>query len=111
MEGKLGVRGWKWLFYIELALARLCEFISSVTQPTSHITAIQPHNTHWLSPAQRRLAQVRLTEDIGEADEDAADESSLDGLKLALKDPKVWTFALKTFSLLLSFSFVNFFPT
>ena len=37
--------------------------------------AVQPHNTRWLSPAQRRLAQVRLAEDAGEADEDADSDS------------------------------------
>ncbi len=36
---------------------------------------MQPHNTRWLTPAQRRLAQVRLAEDAGEADEDAAGDS------------------------------------
>ena len=31
----------------------------------------QPHNTRWLDAAERRLAQVRLAEDAGEADKDA----------------------------------------
>lgn len=35
----------------------------------------QPHNTKWLSPAERRLAQVRLAEDAGEADEDSKEDS------------------------------------
>ena len=39
------------------------------------IRIFQPHNTRWLSPAQRRLAQVRLAEDAGEADEDVASDS------------------------------------
>ena len=34
-------------------------------------TFIQPHNTRWLTPAQRRLAQLCLAEDTGEADEDS----------------------------------------
>ena len=38
-------------------------------------TFIQPHNTRWLTPAQRRLAQLRLAEDTGEADEDSASDS------------------------------------
>ena len=32
----------------------------------------QPHNTRWMSPAERRLVQVRLAEDVGEADKDSA---------------------------------------
>ncbi|KAF7792693.1 hypothetical protein EIP86_003791 [Pleurotus ostreatoroseus] len=87
-----------------------------------------PHNTRWLSPSQRRLAQVRLAEDAGEADEDSAEESYVAlvfydkfcrscyrsltyGVKLALKDPKVYIFSVMGCSQLLGLSFVNFFPT
>ncbi|EPQ55026.1 MFS general substrate transporter [Gloeophyllum trabeum ATCC 11539] len=70
-----------------------------------------PHNTRWMTPAERRLAQVRLAEDAGEADEDSESESALYGLKLALKDPKVYILAVMTCSQLLGLSFVNFFPT
>nr|VWO95816.1 Uncharacterized protein [Ganoderma boninense] len=70
-----------------------------------------PHNTRWLSPAQRRLAQVRLAEDAGEADEDVATESAFTGLIMALKDPKVPIFAVMTCAQLLGLGFVNFFPT
>lgn len=35
----------------------------------------QPHNTRWLSKAERRLAQVRLAEDAGEADEDSVHDT------------------------------------
>jgi hypothetical protein len=35
----------------------------------------QPNNTRWLTPGERRLAQVRLAEDVGEADQDSAEAS------------------------------------
>ncbi|PCH36647.1 MFS general substrate transporter [Wolfiporia cocos MD-104 SS10] len=70
-----------------------------------------PHNTRWLTPAQRRLAQVRLAEDAGEADEDGSHESAFVGLKLALKDPKVPIMAVMCCSQLLGLGFINFFPT
>ncbi|KAF9817064.1 hypothetical protein IEO21_03646 [Rhodonia placenta] len=54
---------------------------------------------------------VRLAEDAGEADEDAAGESAFVGLKLALKDPKVGIFAIMNCSQLLGLGFINFFPT
>ncbi|PCH36649.1 MFS general substrate transporter [Wolfiporia cocos MD-104 SS10] len=54
---------------------------------------------------------VRLAEDAGEADEDAANESAFVGLKLALKDPKVLVFSLMNCSQLLGLGFINFFPT
>jgi len=35
----------------------------------------QPNNTRWLTQAERRLAQVRLAEDAGEADQDSSEAS------------------------------------
>ncbi|EJD07976.1 MFS general substrate transporter [Fomitiporia mediterranea MF3/22] len=68
-------------------------------------------NTRWLSPTERRLAQARLAEDAGEADQDREGESMWTGLKLACKDVKVHIFSLMGISQLLGLSFVNFFPT
>ncbi|RDX53992.1 MFS general substrate transporter [Lentinus brumalis] len=70
-----------------------------------------PHNTRWLSPAQRRLAQVRLAEDGGEADEDGGTDSVLKGFLMAIRDPKVLVFALMACCLLIGTGFANFFPT
>ncbi|EKM53443.1 uncharacterized protein PHACADRAFT_163762 [Phanerochaete carnosa HHB-10118-sp] len=70
-----------------------------------------PHNTRWLSKAERRLAQVRLAEDAGEADDDSAHDTAFTGLKQALRDPKVSILAVMTCAQLLGLSFVNFFPT
>ncbi|EJF57577.1 MFS general substrate transporter [Dichomitus squalens LYAD-421 SS1] len=105
MEGKLGIRAWRWLFYIEGAITIFIGFCAVFTLPD------YPHNTRWLNPAQRRLAQVRLAEDAGEADEDGSTESAFAGLILALKDPKVPIFAVMTCAQLLGLGFVNFFPT
>ncbi|KAH9942232.1 MFS general substrate transporter [Epithele typhae] len=108
MEGKMGIRAWRWCV--------LRPFPQGAITITIGILAIfllpdYPHNTRWLSPAQRRLAQVRLAEDAGEADEDATNESAFTGLIMALKDPKVPLFAIMTCSQLLGLGFVNFFPT
>ncbi|GJE91440.1 MFS general substrate transporter [Phanerochaete sordida] len=105
LEGKLGVRAWRWLFYIEGAMTVFIGMLAVWTLPD------YPHNTRWLSKAERRLAQVRLAEDAGEADEDSIHDTALTGLKQALLDPKVYIFAIMTCSLLLGSSFVNFFPT
>jgi len=70
-----------------------------------------PHNTRWLTPEETHLAQVRLAEDVGEADKDSQQASIFEGLKLALKDPKIPIFMLAACSQTLGFSFVNFFPT
>ncbi|KAH8087859.1 MFS general substrate transporter [Cristinia sonorae] len=105
MEGKLGIRAWRWLFYIEGAITICIGFFAIWALPD------YPHNTRWLSPAQRRLAMVRLAEDAGEADEDSSRDSVFAGLVLALKDPKVLIFAVMGCAQLLGLSFVNFFPT
>ncbi|KAI0308498.1 major facilitator superfamily domain-containing protein, partial [Amylostereum chailletii] len=70
-----------------------------------------PENTRWFSPEERRLAQVRLAEEAGEADEDAPTDSAWTGLALACKDPKVWLFSLYTCTQLIGLSFLAFFPT
>jgi hypothetical protein len=36
---------------------------------------IQPNNTRWITADERRLAQVRLAEDAGEADKDNKEDS------------------------------------
>ncbi|KAG2142217.1 major facilitator superfamily domain-containing protein [Suillus bovinus] len=70
-----------------------------------------PHNTRWLNAAERRLAQVRLAEDAGEADKDSDNLTIYDGLWLAIKDPKTIIFMFMTCAQLLGLSFTNFFPT
>ncbi|KAF9013055.1 MFS general substrate transporter [Cyathus striatus] len=105
MEGKRGIRAWRWLFFIEGSITIFVGFNTMWLLPD------YPHNTRWLSQAERRLAQARLSEDAGEADKDNAEDSQLHGLKLALKDPKVFIFSVMTISQLLGLSFVQFFPT
>lgn len=55
----------------------LCQTMSVV--PISNIdyflTIRQPHNTRWMNKAERRLAQVRLAEDVGEADKDTTEDT------------------------------------
>ncbi|SJL09618.1 related to nicotinamide mononucleotide permease [Armillaria ostoyae] len=70
-----------------------------------------PRNTRWMSPEESRLAQARLAEDAGEADKDNKEDSVLHGLKLALKDPRVYAFCLLNVAQALGLSFTNFFPT
>ncbi|KAF8074021.1 MFS general substrate transporter [Lyophyllum atratum] len=104
MEGKRGIRAWR-LFFIEGAITIFVGFCSMWLLPD------YPYNTRWITPEERRLAQARLSEDAGEADQDNAEDSPLEGLKLAIKDPLVLIFSLQTVTQLLGLSFVNFFPT
>ncbi|KAL0574877.1 hypothetical protein V5O48_007089 [Marasmius crinis-equi] len=123
MEGKRGIRAWRWLFFIEGAITMFIGFCAMWLLPD------YPNNTRWISASDRRLAQARLADDAGEADQDNASDSQviphprivplslsvsnspLYGLKLALADPKVLIFAIMTTAQLLGLSFINFFPT
>ncbi|KAL6310523.1 MFS general substrate transporter [Sparassis latifolia] len=101
MQGKLGIAAWRWHGAISISIGIVAIFI----------LPDYPHNTRWLTASQLRLARVRLAEDVGEADEDSAQESAMVGLKLALKDPKVHIFAIMNCAQLLGLGFINFFPT
>ncbi|KAF8137270.1 major facilitator superfamily domain-containing protein [Boletus edulis] len=70
-QGKLGIAAWRWLFYIEGAVTMFIGLLAMWLLPDL------PHNTRWMSPAERRLVQVRLAEDVGEADKDCS-EATLD---------------------------------
>ncbi|KAJ7643696.1 MFS general substrate transporter [Roridomyces roridus] len=70
-----------------------------------------PNNTSWIVGNERRLAQVRLAEDAGEADQDNAEDTPLRGLKLAALDPLVWALTFMNITQYLGLSFVIFFPT
>ncbi|KAH7906801.1 major facilitator superfamily domain-containing protein [Hygrophoropsis aurantiaca] len=109
MQGKLGIAAWRWLFYIEASgTGAITMFVGL---QATWILPDFPHNTRWLNAAERKLAQVRLAEDAGEADQDAANATIFDGFKLAIKDPKVLIFMLMSCSQLLGLSYINFFPT
>lgn len=105
MEGVMGIRAWRWLFYVEGAITIFIGLNAMWLLPD------YPNNTRWLSKSEQRLAQARLSEDAGEADRDNAQESPMKGLKMAIMDPIVVLFTIMTISQLLGLSFVNFFPT
>lgn len=87
MEGKSGIRAWRWLFIIEgvvtVALGGLALFI----------LPDYPKSTYWLSEKERQIAQQRLALDAG-VREVEEDEGAFRGLKLAVMDPKVWLLGL-----------------
>ncbi|KAF9073975.1 major facilitator superfamily domain-containing protein [Rhodocollybia butyracea] len=105
MEGTLGIHAWRWLFFIEGAITMFIGFNTMWLLPD------YPVNTRWMSSQERRLAQARLADDAGEADQDTVDDSPLKGLLMAIKDPKVWVFSIMNTAQLLGLSFINFFPT
>ncbi|KAI5984384.1 major facilitator superfamily domain-containing protein [Pisolithus marmoratus] len=101
MEGKLHIAAWRWKGIVTVTVGILSMWL----------LPDYPHNTRWLSVEERCLAQLRLAKDVGEADVDSEEASMLNGLRVAIKDAKVYLFMLLAFSVGLSSSFTNFFPT
>ena len=63
MEGTLGYAAWRWLFYIEGAATVAVGILAIFILPDF------PSTTKWLTPAERRLAELRMEEDAGVIDE------------------------------------------
>ncbi|KAF9074080.1 major facilitator superfamily domain-containing protein [Rhodocollybia butyracea] len=105
MNGTLGIEAWRWLFFIEGAITMF------IGLNTMWLLPDYPVNTRWMSSQECRLAQARLADDAAEADQDTATDSPLQGLLMAVKDIKVWIFALMDCAQLLGLSAIAFFPT
>lgn len=85
LDGKRGLRAWRWLFIIEGVITIFIAFIAFFILPNF------PRTTSWLTENERQLAIWRLDEDIGEDDWKGAEEQTfLHGFKLAFSDLKMW---------------------
>jgi len=106
MDGKLGLRSWRWLFIIEGCVTIGIAFTAIFVLPNF------PRTTGWLSEEEKQLAIWRLDEDIGEDDWVSSEQQSLwYGFKLAVQDIKMWIMMLLLFCIVASGSVTNFFPT
>lgn len=68
-----------------------------------------PHNTRGFTKEELDLAQLRMIEDVGEADVDAEGQGPFDGLKMALKDVKIYIMSLTFTAYVVGLSFNAFF--
>lgn len=84
MEGTLGHRGWRWLYWIEGAVTMFIAIISAFILPDL------PHNSKGFTEEEREVAVLRMTEDVGEADKDSDEMGPLDGLWMCLRDTKIY---------------------
>ena len=105
MEGTLGHRAWRWLYWIEGAISIFIAIIAAFILPDL------PHNTGGFTPEERDLAVLRVTQDVGEADTDSMEDSLFAGLYMCLKDPKVYLMMLTFTAYVVGLSFNAFFPT
>jgi hypothetical protein len=69
-----------------------------------------PHNTRWLTPEERALAISRLAED-NNGTTGKENRTTIEGLRDAVTDWKVWWFAAVFLAQVLAQSFYLYFPT
>lgn len=68
-----------------------------------------PHNTRGFTAEELDIAQLRMIEDVGEKDEDAAEQGTFGGLFMALKDYKMYLMSLTFTAYVVGLSFNAFF--
>lgn len=68
-----------------------------------------PHNTRGFTQDELEIAQLRMTEDVGEADVDAEGQGPLDGLWMALKDWKIYIMMITFTAYVVGLSFNAYF--
>lgn len=103
MQGVLGHAAWRWLFWIEGAVTMFVALLAALILPDL------PHNARGFTEEERAVAQLRMIEDVGEADTDAADQGAFDGLIMALTDYKIYVMMLTFTAYVVGLSFNAFF--
>ncbi|CAH0034038.1 unnamed protein product [Clonostachys rhizophaga] len=104
LDGRHGIRGWRWLFIIEgvatVGIGLICGFFMPEF----------PHNSRILNQLERDLAVWRIESGAGAA-EGTVKESVLKSFAKALKDPKLLLLIFCNFLSQAQGSIANFFPT
>ncbi len=102
MNGVLGHAAWRWLFWIEGAATCVIAIAAAFILPDL------PHNSRGFTEEERQVAQLRILEDVGELDTDA-NQGPAEGLKMALKDVKIYVMMFTFTAYVVGLSFNAFF--
>lgn len=105
MDGVLGHAAWRWLFWIEGAITMAIAISAAFILPDL------PHNARGFTDEERHVAQLRMSEDVGEADQDSANEGVFYGFNLAVRDIKIYVMMITFTAYVVGLSFNAFFPT
>ncbi len=103
MQGVLGHAAWRWLFWIEGAVTM------TVAISAAFILPDLPHNARGFTEEERMVAQLRMYEDVGEADKDDENQGAFDGLMMAVRDPKIYVMMFTFTAYVVGLSFNAFF--
>ncbi|KAG2136487.1 sugar transporter [Suillus bovinus] len=105
IPGILGQAAWRWLFYIEGGATILVAICAIFILPDF------PHNTRWITPEERALAISRLAEDAHAGADELGKRTTVQGLRDAVSDWKVWLFSIAAIFQVVGQSFFAYFPT
>ena len=106
LAGKRGLAAWQWLYIIEGAITVFVGICVCLILPDF------PDTWKLLSPELKNVANRRLAIEAAEADVDeAGGMSQIQGLKLAMTDPKTYILAIAYMAITGASGFQNFFPT
>ncbi|EEY21542.1 pantothenate transporter liz1 [Verticillium alfalfae VaMs.102] len=103
MQGVLGHAAWRWLFWIEGAATMAIAIAAAFILPDL------PHNSKGFTEEELQVAQMRMTEDVGEADADSAEQGALDGFYMAVKDYKIYLMMITFTTYVIGLSFNAYF--
>jgi MFS family permease len=103
MQGVLGHAAWRWLFWIEGSVTMFLAILAAFILPDL------PHNARGFTEEERQVAQLRMLEDVGEADTDGDELTAVDGLMMALKDMKIYVMMFTFVAYVVGLSFNAFF--
>jgi MFS family permease len=121
MRGVMGHESWRWLFFIEGKSSEYTCFQASpyLTLPGAITMGIAiaagfilpdlPHNSRGFTEDELRVAQLRMIEDVGEADSDSTEDGVFAGLLMAVKDWKIWLMVLASFLFVMGLTFNAYF--
>ena len=106
LDGVRGIAAWRWLYILEGVVTVATGITICLVLPDF------PETWKRLTPEERKIAQRRLAMDAAEVDVDSTGSGTqMEGVKMALKDPKVWVLTVAQHALIGAGGFQNFFPT
>jgi ACS family tartrate transporter-like MFS transporter len=88
LNGRLGLRGWQWLFLVEGLPAVLLSAVFLKFLPDT------PSHARWLTQPERDWIETQLAAEGKDVPGGQATSSHATGVAAALKDPRVWLFGL-----------------
>lgn len=68
-----------------------------------------PHNSKGFTAEELEVAQLRMVEDVGEADKDSEDQGTFGGFFMAVKDVKIYLMMITFTAYVVGLSFNAFF--